>query len=64
MNLETISQKDLNELERLSRELLALLRKTKLQNEPVADSLHAFELALGDLRRQRFDELNSGYRGY
>ncbi len=64
MNLETVSRKDLNEMERLSRDLLALLRKAKLQNEPLAESLHAFETELGNMRRERFDEVNPGYRGY
>ena len=64
MNIEHVSQKDLNELERLARELLVLIRKAKLQDEPVASTLSQFELTLGEARRARFDATNPGYRGY
>ncbi|MBE2271901.1 MAG: hypothetical protein IAE80_26945 [Anaerolinea sp.] len=64
MNLDGINQKDLNELERLTRELIAQMRKAKLTNEPLVDALAAFERELSDLRRERFDASNPGYKGY
>jgi hypothetical protein len=64
MNIDSVSQKDLNELERLVRELLAAMRKAKLQNEPLAEALQHFENTLGTTRRERFDTLNPDYRGY
>jgi hypothetical protein len=64
MDLENVSQKHLNELELSLRELLILMRKAKLHNEPLAESLHLLELEIGNIRRSRFDEANSKYNGY
>jgi len=64
MNLEGISRKHLNELEIRVTELLVTIRKAKLQNEPLAESLKALENQLGDARRKRFDESTPEYRGY
>ena len=64
MNLEHIPQKQLGELERLTREMQDALRKAKLQDEPLLESLRLFEQELSELRRKRFDETNPEYRGY
>jgi hypothetical protein len=64
MNLENVSAKQLNEVERLTRDLLAALRKAKLQNEPVAESLRQLEIELGQMRRSRFDNANPEYHAY
>jgi hypothetical protein len=64
MNLDPLSNKQLGELERLARELLSALRDAKLQEEPVAEALRAFEREVGNTRRARFDESNPEYHGY
>jgi hypothetical protein len=64
MDLDTISAKHLNELEHSLRELLLVMRKAHLQNEPLAKSLHEFEFELGQIRRRRFDAANPEYTGY
>ena len=64
MNLENIPQKQLSELERLTREIQVALRKAKLQDEPLLEALRLFEQELGETRRKRFDNTNPEYRGY
>lgn len=64
MNLENVPQKNLNELERLAREMQLLLRKSKLNNEPLAKLLSEFEAELSQLRRERFDAANPKYHSY
>jgi len=64
MNLETVTPKHLNELEHLLRELLLVMRKANLQNEPIAKSLQDLELEVGQVRRARFDASNPEYTGY
>ncbi len=46
------------------RDLLALMRKANLHNEPIAASLYQLELEVGQVRRDRFDTANPEYRGY
>ncbi|HVU10126.1 MAG TPA: hypothetical protein VHD90_02565 [Phototrophicaceae bacterium] len=64
MDLESISTKQLNEVERLVRELQIAMRKASLQNEPLAKSLYEFETQIGEVRRARFDRANPEYTGY
>ena len=64
MNLETISLKQVNELEYRVRELLIAMRKAKLQNDPLAESLKLLEQELGKARCERFDAANSEYQAY
>lgn len=64
MNLDTLSDKHLHEIERLAKELLDVLRKAKLKDEPIAEQLHQLEIQAGNLRRERFDAANPEYRGY
>lgn len=64
MNLENIPQKHMNELELLVRELLAVMRKAKIQDDPLVESLRSLEQELGEARRARFDKANSEYHTY
>ena len=64
MDLETVSQKQANELEHLVKELLIAMRKAGLQTEPLVENLRLFEQELGDIRRKRFDEANPEYLTY
>ena len=64
MNFENVTQKQMNELELLVRDLLAAMRKAKLQNEPLEESLRLFEQELEDVRRKRFDKANPEYHTY
>jgi hypothetical protein len=65
MNLDEVSDQNLNLLERLSRELLDAMRRAKLLDSPLAQALTQFEREAGDARRSRFDSKpGSEYRGY
>lgn len=64
VRLEHISPKHLNDLERCVQELLVTMRKAKLRDEPLQESLRLLEQKLGEARRERFDEANPEYRGY
>ncbi len=61
MDLESISDKNLGDLERLAKELLAVMRKTKLLDTPLAKQLYELESAAGKIRRERFDADDSEY---
>lgn len=64
VSLEHISPKHLNDLERSVQDLLATMRKAKLRDEPLQESLRLLEQKLGEARRERFDEANPEYQGY
>lgn len=64
MNLEPVSSKNLNELERLLREIQVVMRKAGLHHEPVAKAIYELELEVGQVRRTRFDAVNPEYKGY
>ncbi|GAB4528996.1 MAG: hypothetical protein OHK0046_48510 [Anaerolineae bacterium] len=64
LNLEHISRKHLNDLERSVQNLLDTMRKAKLRDEPLQKSLRLLEQKLGETRRERFDEANPEYQGY
>ena len=64
MNMESISDKNLGELERLSRELLVVMRKAQLADTTLATLLTTLETEAGELRRARFDAQDSQYSGY
>ncbi|MCI0710937.1 MAG: hypothetical protein L0154_12315 [Chloroflexi bacterium] len=64
MNLENVSPKQLGELELRVTDLLDMMRKAKLQHEPVIAHLEQLREELGQARRERFDAANSEYRGY
>lgn len=59
-----MSQKQLSEMELCVKELLTALRKAKYQHETLVDSLKEFEQVISDVRRERFDAVNSPYGGY
>ncbi len=64
MNLETLTRKQLNDIEHCVRELLLTMRKAKLQNDPLVESLKVLEQDLGKARREQFDATNSEYNSY
>jgi hypothetical protein len=64
MNLEPLTNKQLADLERLATELQAAIRKAKLHEEPLYDSLQQLKDEAGRIRRERFDAANSEYHGY
>lgn len=64
MNFETLSTKQVNEIERLTKELLLAMRKAKLQDSPITESLRLMEQQLGEIRRTRFDAANPEYHAY
>ncbi|MBE0690219.1 MAG: hypothetical protein IH587_08890 [Anaerolineae bacterium] len=64
MNLDTVSPQHLNELELRLKELLAVMRKAKLYEDPLVEELRALEIEVAELRRQRFDVSNPEYRGF
>lgn len=64
MNLETVSDKHLHELERLAGELLAVIRQAKLLDEPVTEAIRMLQHQAGEVRRSRFDATNRDYLGY
>lgn len=64
MNLDAVSSKHLNELEHLLSDLRLTMRKANLQDEPIAKSIHEFELEIGKIRRNRFDAENPEFVGY
>jgi len=64
MNLETISQKQLNDLEQQAKQLLVTIRRAKLENNPLVEALQQLEHALGEARRERFDTATSEYQSY
>lgn len=64
MSLETASPKQLNELEHCVRELLGAMRKAKMMDEPLVETLKVLEQKLGESRRERFDAVNQEFKGY
>lgn len=64
MNLDMLSDKHLQTIERLTQELLTVLRQAKLKDEPVVEELRQLEQEASRVRRERFDVANPEYRGY
>jgi hypothetical protein len=64
MNLDTVSDKHLQAIERLTQELLTVLRQAKMKDEPVVEELRQLEVEAGRVRRERFDVANPEYRGF
>jgi hypothetical protein len=64
MNLNEVSDKHLHELERLTKELLEVMRRAKLLDQPVTELLRHMETEAETARRMRFDQVNPEYRGY
>jgi hypothetical protein len=64
MNLDTVSDKHLHELERLAGELLAVIQKAKLKDDLLVAALRQLEYETGQVRRSRYDTAASEYSGY
>jgi hypothetical protein len=64
MNFENVTRKHMNELELLVTELLTVMRKAKLQNDSLEESLRLFEQKLEEARREKFDAFNSEFNTY
>ncbi len=64
MNLDTISDKHLHEIERLTTELLETIRKAKVVEPPLIEMLRALKAQAEHLRRERYDAVNPEFRGY
>lgn len=61
IDFTSVSDKDLQDLERLSRELLNVLRKAKASDTTLAKLLGELESGAGKHRRMRFDAKDSEY---
>jgi hypothetical protein len=64
MNFDEVNNKMLMDIERLSKELLELLRKAKLGNEPFYKDLAKLIEETEVTRRARFDASDNGYKGF
>ncbi|HEX2621977.1 MAG TPA: hypothetical protein VHL11_17595 [Phototrophicaceae bacterium] len=64
MDTETSVTRNLNNVERLVRDLLTALQKAKLMDEPVVEELRLLEAKLGQARRAHFDQNNPEYTGF
>ncbi len=64
MDFEAVSDKHLQEIERLAGELLAVLRQAKLQEDPINDALNQLRAQTGEVRRNRFDQSDREYKNY
>lgn len=64
MNLETVSDKHIHDLERTIGELLGLMRKAKLQDETLIATLRELQQKLEKTRHDRFDSKNTEFHTY
>lgn len=64
MNLEMTSDKHLQYMERLAKELLEVIRRAKFQDPALIELLQKLEQEAGKTRRERFDESNWEFKGY
>ena len=64
MNLESLSNKQVNELEQLAKELLLAIKRAKVQDETLIHSLHTLEDEARKVRCERFDASNPQFKGY
>jgi hypothetical protein len=64
MNLEMLNDKQLNEMERLVSELVVLMKRTKLADDPLYLTLINLKNAAGGVRQVRFDQHDTQYQGY
>lgn len=64
MNLDETSDKHLQDMERLAKELLEVIRRAKFQDPLLIERLQALEQEAGKARRERFDEANPEFKGY
>ncbi len=64
MNLETVDNKQLNRIEQLAKDLIEVMRKAKLAEEPIYKELSDMALQVATERRFRFDGTDEKYRGF
>lgn len=64
MSLDTISAKRCNALEQEITQILRTMRSAGLQNQPLYTALQEFEQKLADIRRNRYDQINSDYSNH
>jgi hypothetical protein len=64
MNLEAISRKQSNELEQQIRQLMVTMRKAKLHDGALFESLQTFAGELEKVRHEQFDDANTEYHTY
>lgn len=64
MDLKPVPQKNINELEQMTTQLLKTMRSAKIHDLPVYIALQEFEQQIGKERQSRFDDSNSLYQGY
>jgi hypothetical protein len=64
MDFEGVNNKQLQDIERLAKELLEAMRKAKLGEEPIYKDLVQLIEQAGGVRRARFDDTDTGYKGY
>jgi hypothetical protein len=64
MNLETVANKQLSHIEQLAQALAVALVKAKLGDDTLCKELERLVHAAGDIRRNRFDRVDSEYKGF
>lgn len=64
MNLQEVQNKQLGQIEQLAKDLLEVLVKSKLGDEPICVELRALAAEAVTERQTRFDEADKQYRGY
>jgi hypothetical protein len=64
MNLENAQNKHLQEIERLTKELLTMLLKAKLGHELICNELAELSQKATKERQARFDKLDNQFQGY
>ncbi|MEZ4668898.1 MAG: hypothetical protein R3E39_13405 [Anaerolineae bacterium] len=64
MNFDEVNSKQLQDIERLAKELLEALRRAKLGAEPFYKELSTVIEQTETIRRARFDATDDGYKGY
>ena len=64
MNLQAVQNKHLNQIEQLAKELLDVLTKAKMSDEPICAELRALAAEASTERQARFDEADTRFQGY
>lgn len=64
MNFDSVNNKQLQEIERLAKELLVAMRKAHMGDEPLCKELARLAEQAGGVRVSRYDEADNGYKGY
>lgn len=64
MNLESVPNKQLHQIEQLAKELADVLTKAKLQDEALCQVLVELAKAATTERQSRFDEADTRFKGF